>query len=74
MDILAQMTTLYIYTINWLGGKTLKICYGFCVISIVINVCEVYCTSCIKDNVKKNRYNFKGVTICILIIPAKNSS
>lgn len=61
MDILAQMTTLYIYTINWLGGKTLKICYGFCVISIVINVCEVYCTPCIKDNVKRIGTILKGL-------------
>lgn len=50
-----------IYTINWLGGKTLKICYGFCVISIVINVCEVYCTPCIKDNVKRIGTILKGL-------------
>lgn len=51
----------FIYIINWLGGKILKICYGFCVIFIVINVCEVYCIFCIKDNVKRIGIILKGL-------------
>lgn len=50
--------------------KNSKNMLPFYVISIVINDCEVCCTSCVKDNVKSENH-FKGVAICKLINSTK---